>query len=314
MAKLGLVTGCAGFIGSHLCDRLLLDGWEVIGLDDLSTGNMENIAHLQGNKKFRFFNVDITDPKAFEALKFGGVDCIFHHAGKKMVFSVRQPREDLLTNISGTLNMLMWAVANGAKRFIMASSIAVYGNPKSPPSAEDSAIAPTNPYGVSKRSCELYCQLWHSQYNLPVIIFRYASVYGPRQALNVGVVNAFIQKIRDNQTVTIFGDGSNTRPFTYVSDIVEANMLAANTADTSLFGQIFNVSMDKSVSVSEMVGAICGKMKKTPKVVHEKERVGEIRHMVADISKIRRLLKFEPKVSVKEGIARTVEFHEKSAM
>lgn len=314
MSKLGLVTGCAGFIGSHLCDRLISDGWDVIGLDDLSAGSMENIAHLKGNGKFRFFSADVADPKSLEALKFGGVDCVFHHAGKKMVFSVKQPREDLLTNISGTLNMLMWAGANGAKRFIMASSIAVYGNPKSPPSSEGSAIAPTNPYGVSKRSCELYCQLWHSQYNLPVIIFRYASVYGPRQALNVGVVNAFIQKIRDGQTVTIFGDGSNTRPFTYVSDIVEANILAANTTDTSLFGQIFNVSMDKSVSVNEMVEAISSKMKKTPQVVHEKERTGEIRHMVADIAKIRKALKFEPKVSVKEGIARTVEFHGKSAM
>ncbi len=314
MAKLGLVTGCAGFIGSHLCDRLISDGWEVIGLDDLSAGNMENIAHLKGNRKFTFVNADTTDPKALEKISFKGIDCIFHHAGKKMVFSVKQPREDLLTNISGTLNMLMWAGANGAKRFIMASSIAVYGNPKSPPSAEDSAIAPTNPYGVSKRSCELYCRLWHSQYGLPVIIFRYASVYGPRQALNVGVVNAFIQKIRNGETVTVFGDGSNTRPFTYVSDIVEANILAANTSDTPLFGQIFNVSMDKSVSVNEMVEAISSKMKKTPKVVHENERVGEIKHMVADISKIRRLLKFEPKVSVKEGIARTVEFHEKSPM
>jgi len=314
MAKKGVVTGCAGFIGSHLCDCLISEGWEVTGIDDLSVGDMKNISHLKGNPNFRFVNADVTRPEQFERIAIEGVDCVFHHAGKKMVFSVKEPEADLLTNIYGTLNMLRWSSRNNAKRFIMASSIAVYGNPKNPPSKESSAIMPTNPYGVSKYACEEYCRLWFREYKLPVVIFRYASVYGPRQAMNVGVVNAFIKRISSGEEITVFGDGNNTRAFTYVADIVQANLLAANTRDDSVFGEVFNVSMEKSVSINELVQAISRKLGKKPMIRHDKERVGEIKHMIADISKISNALKFKPSVSIKEGISRTVDYNEKGKL
>lgn len=311
MAKKGLVTGCAGFIGSHLCDKLLSEGWEVIGIDDLSVGNMGNISQLKDNPNFKFVKINVTKPEELANLSFDNVDCVFHHAGKKMVFSIKEPEVDLLTNIYGTLNMLRWASKNNAKRFTLASSIAVYGNPEILPSQESSPLIPTNPYGVSKYSCEDYCRLWFRQYNLPVIIFRYASVYGPRQALNVGVVNAFIQKISKGEEITIFGDGKNTRSFTYVGDVVQANLLAANTKDESVFGEVFNLSMEKSVSIVELVDTISSKLGKEAKIKYEAERVGEIKHMSADISKISKKLKFKPSVSIQEGISQTVDYHGK---
>ncbi|MEK6958083.1 MAG: NAD-dependent epimerase/dehydratase family protein [archaeon] len=311
MGKIGLVTGCAGFIGSHLCERLLSEGWKVMGLDNLSTGNRGNMSQFIGNPNFDFFEGDITKTGDLEKMAFKGIGCVFHHAGKKMVFSVKQPREDLLTNIYGTLNMLKWASDNSARRFIMASTIAVYGSPKEARSTEESEIVPTNPYGVSKYSCEEYCRLWHRQYNLPAIIFRYASVYGPRQAVDVGVVNTFIQKIRAGEPITVYGDGSSTRPFTFVADVVQANLLAANTDDTSVFGETFNVAMGQSVSISQLIGTISDKMKKKPKINHEKERPGEMKHMVAGIEKIKKRLNFEPTTSIQEGISRTVDYYEK---
>ncbi|HLC92860.1 MAG TPA: SDR family NAD(P)-dependent oxidoreductase [archaeon] len=311
MGKIGLVTGCAGFIGSHLCERLLAEGWKVLGLDNLSTGNMENISQFIKNPNFVFFEGDVTKPEDLEKISTKNIDCIFHHAGKKMVFSVKQPREDLLTNIYGTLNMLKWASEHNAGRFIFASTIAVYGSPKEAESTEESEIAPTNPYGVSKYSCEEYCRLWHRQYNIPAIIFRYASVYGPRQAVDVGVVNTFIQKIRADGPITVYGDGNSTRPFTFVADVVEANLLAANTKDTSVFGETFNVAMAQSVSISQLIGTISGKMKKTPKINHEKERSGEMKHMGASIEKIKKMMGFKPGISIQEGISRTVDYYEK---
>jgi len=283
----------------------------VIGLDNLSTGKMDNVGQLMGNPNFVFIEGDVTKPEDLEKIGSGGIDCIFHHAGKKMVFSVKQPREDLLTNIYGTLNMLKWASDNKAGRFIFASTIAVYGNTKEPLSTEESEILPTNPYGVSKYSCEEYCRLWHRQYNLPAVIFRYASVYGPRQAVDVGVVNTFIQKIRAGEPITVYGDGGSTRPFTFVADVVQANLLAANTNDNSVFGETFNVAMAQSVSINQLVGAISDKMKKKPKIIHEKERAGEMKRMVASIEKIGKRLGFRPAIAIKEGISRTVDYYEK---
>ena len=283
----------------------------MIGLDNLSTGKMDNVGQLMGNPNFVFIEGDVTKPEDLEKIGSGGIDCIFHHAGKKMVFSVKQPREDLLTNIYGTLNMLKWASDNKAGRFIFASTIAVYGNTKEPLSTEESEILPTNPYGVSKYSCEEYCRLWHRQYNLPAVIFRYASVYGPRQAVDVGVVNTFIQKIRAGEPITVYGDGGSTRPFTFVADVVQANLLAANTNDNSVFGETFNVAMAQSVSINQLVGAISDKMKKKPKIIHEKERAGEMKRMVASIEKIGKRLGFRPAIAIKEGISRTVDYYEK---
>ncbi len=308
--KIGLVTGAAGFIGSHLCDRLLADGWKVVGLDDLSAGNMENLFLAQKNPNFSFVHADINKPEELEKLELMDVDCVFHHAGKKMVWSVQFPREDLLTNSYGTLNMLIWSAQNRAKRFILASTIAVYGDPKHPPSTEDSPLVPTNPYGVSKHACEEYCRLWHRAYGVPVVVFRYASVYGPRQALNVGVVNAFIDKIKNNKPITVFGDGNSTRPFTFVDDVVQANILAANTTDASVLGDTFNVSSGDSVSIKRLIDAISSKMKKKPEVIFQAERTGEIKHMACDTQKIKKRLGFEPSVSVEEGISRTVDFYE----
>lgn len=308
--KIGLVTGAAGFIGSHICDRLLAEGWEVVGLDDYSAGHRSTIETLKKNPKFRFVEADVTKSEQLEKFSLPNVDCVFHHAGKKMAFSVKQPREDLMTNALGTLNMLIWSKQNNAKRFTMASTIAVYGNPEKFPTAETDDVVPTAPYGVSKFACEEYCRLWYKEYKLPVVIFRYGSIFGPRQGLNVGAVSAFISKVMKDEPITVFGDGTNTRPFTYVADVVEANMLAANSNDPTILGDTFNVASGKSFQLKELITVIAAKLKKEPKIIYENERVGEIRHMGADITKIQTRMNFRPTVTMAEGVGKTVEFYE----
>lgn len=306
MSKTGIVTGCAGFIGSHLCERLLMDGWTVFGIDDLSSGSRENMKNFLNDPGFSFIQSDVLESDSFDKGIFHGVDCLFHHAGKKMAFSNRFPREDLRTNAEGTLSMLLLAQEAGIKRFTMASSVAVYGNPRQFPTPETAPVLPTMPYGVSKFACEEYCRFWHKQHNVPVVIFRYASVYGPRQALNVGAIPVFIEKIRKGETITLFGDGLNTRPFTFVQDVVEANMLAATSKDPAIVGETFNVGSEESVSLLQLAETIGEALGKKPELSFEPERPGEIKHMAPDVGKIRSVLGFRAAFSLKEGIKKTV--------
>ena len=272
------------------------------------------MAAFSQNPRFSFSKADVAQPEQVDASIFENLDCVFHFAGKKMAFSVKAPQADLLANIYGTLNVLRWASEKKAKRFVFASSVAVYGNPKTLPSDEKTLIIPTNPYGVSKFSCEEYCRLWHREYQLPVVIFRFASVYGPRQASNVGVVNAFIGKISQEEPIVVFGDGTGTRPFTHVEDVVLACMLAANTANQAVLGETFNVSSGESVSINRLVEIISAKLGKKPRIRYEKERPGEMKHMAADIQKAKKMLLFEPSVSIEEGLSRTVDYYEKNRL
>lgn len=306
-----MVTGAAGFIGSHLVEQLLIEGWTVIALDDLSTGNLDNLSIALKNEHFHFVKADVTKLEQIDPLLFKDLDCVFHLAGKKMAFSVKFPREDLYANVTGTLNMLILAAEHGVKRFIISSTIAVYGDPEKPPSNESSAIVPTTPYGVSKFAAEEYCRLWFRQHKLPVVVLRYASVFGPRQAVNVGAVTVFLSKILNDEFITVYGDGSFTRPFTYVGDVVRANILAATAETKTVLGETFNVGSNRSVSIMELINTLGLKLNKKPKINFVPPRLGELQHMAADIGKIRKVLKFETAFSFEEGIARTVDYYAK---
>ncbi len=283
----------------------------MIGVDDLSTGNRENISHLLSHKRFRFVRADVTRPGQLKAELFDGVDCVFHLGGKKMVFSVEEPREDLLTNIYGTMNMLIQSAENRVGRFIFASSSAVYGEPVSVPTSESAPIQPTNPYGVSKFSAEEYCRLWHRKYGLPTIVLRYSNVYGPRQALNVGVVPVFVTRILQDSPVTVYGDGSQLRCLTYVQDVVDVTLLAASTQNPRALGEVFNAASNAKVSVLQIAKTIARKLNRELKIEYRPPKKGEIRQMFPDVRKIRRILGFTPRVSLEEGLTRTLRYYEK---
>lgn len=306
--KIGVVTGCAGFIGSHLCDALLARGWRVVGIDDLSSGSRDNISHLASNRQFRFVRARVEKPDELEPRLFKGATCVFHLAGKKMVFSVSHPREDLLTNVYGTLNALMAATEGGARRFIVASSSAVYGDAVTVPSPEDSPRVPTNPYGVSKYAAEEYCRLWNRKYGLPAVVLRYSNVYGPRQALNVGVVGVFATQILQGRPLTIYGDGSQVRCLTYVGDVVEATLRAATSPRAP--GEAFNVSSNERTTILGLVRLLGRLLKREPELVFEPPRKGEMRATIPDIRKMKRLLGFSPRVSLGEGLKRTIAYYE----
>lgn len=298
-----LVTGAAGFIGSHLCDRLVAEGWEVVGMDDLSGGSLANVAQLEG-KRFHFMKGDISEPAACEKAMVG-VDVVFHNAARKMVTSIADPRGDALTNAYGALNLLVAAQAAKVKRFVYASTGSVYGEPTVFPYDEEHAKKPRSPYGVSKYAAELYCNLWKELHGLDTVVLRYFNVYGPRQGYNVGVIPIFAKRMLGGERPTIFGDGTQTRSFTYVEDVVAANLLAART---KAVGEAFNVSSGVRVSLNELVEMLNKRLGTRLAPRYEAWRAGDIKQVWPDVRKAERVLGFKAKWSFEKGLAETVEW------
>ncbi|MDH5787724.1 MAG: SDR family NAD(P)-dependent oxidoreductase [Candidatus Bathyarchaeota archaeon] len=255
-----LVTGGAGFIGSHLVDRLLENGFEVRVIDDLSTGKSENITAHVGKSSFRFVKGDIRN---FETVKKAveGVEVIFHEAALSGVRqSIDKPLLTNDVNVNGTLNLLEASLKFSVKRFIYASSAAVYGMQEAVPIKEDVVPRPDSPYGVSKLASEYYLTAYHKNYGLETVSLRYFNVYGSRQSPFYGlVITAFVEKLARNESPVIHGDGEQTRDFINVADVVEANMLAM---EKSHAGEIFNVATGSSLTVNgifKLLQSIMGK-------------------------------------------------------
>lgn len=254
-----LVTGGAGFIGSHLCDRLVDDGVEVICLDSLQAGKMENIEHLIKKPNFEFVHMDIaTDyrlsPVSLETfIKTGKFDVIFHQAASKKTVCLKDPQRDLEVNGLGTLRLLQYAKEYGVRKFVHASTGSVYGRAKEFPQTENTPLNPCSYYGVSKLAGERYVQLYHDLYGLDTTILRYFHVYGKRQDCSEygGVVAIFEDKMRKGEPITIFGTGEQERSFTYVDDVVTANVLSSFI--TSSRGKVYNVSSGIIVTLNQMI-------------------------------------------------------------
>jgi dTDP-glucose 4,6-dehydratase len=308
-----LVTGGAGFIGSHIVDRLLSEDFEVTAYDDMSFGRPENLSQNKCRKEFHFVRGDIRDCKLLRnTLK--NVDAVFHEAA--LVSVARSIKEPLLTNdlnIVGTLNVLKAASDQGVKRFVFASSAAVYGNTPSKKISEDVAPNPVSPYGVSKVTGELYAKYFYKVHGLETVSLRCFNAYGPRQTLDSqspysGVITIFLNKLLSGVSPTIFGDGEQTRDFVYVEDVVQANMLALNSKNAA--GEIFNVGNGVSVSVNEVAETLNNILKKKHlKTVHVSPRRGDIRHSCADITKAKETLGYKPNFSFEEGIRKLVEWY-----
>jgi UDP-glucose 4-epimerase len=296
-----LVTGGAGFIGSHLTERLLADGHTVTVIDNYATGRPENLEHLQGNKKLTVVAADICDTQAI-APHFSGIDAVFHLAAlADIVPSIEKPEAYFHSNVTGTFSVLQSAVAAGVKRFMYAASSSCYGIPDRYPTAEDAEIRPQYPYALTKRLGEELVMHWGQVYRLPVVSLRLFNVYGPRSRTSGtygAVFGVFLAQKLAGKPFTVVGDGSQTRDFTFVSDVADAFLKAA---DSSVSQQIMNVGTGKSQSVQRLVALLGGEVTYIPK------RPGEPDCTHADITKIQKLLGWKPTVSFERGVATMLE-------
>lgn len=298
-----LVTGGAGFIGSHVVDRLMSEGNEVVVLDDLSSGRSENIEHHLSRPEFSFVKGDLRDKLTVEkALE--GVDAVIHEAAIVSVpLSIENPALTNEVNVLGTLNLLEASLKADVKRFVYASSCAVYGAASELPVNERAPPNPLSPYAESKLVAEQHCKAFYKTHGLETVCPRYFNVYGPRQAAGeyAGVMIKFLERIRGGQPPIIFGDGEQTRDFIYGSDVVEATMLALHHPKAA--GGVFNVGTGEAVTINQLCGLFLKALDRLDlKLVHEDAKPGDIRHSRADITKARQVLGFRPKVSLEEGI------------
>ncbi|MFH1037516.1 MAG: SDR family oxidoreductase [PVC group bacterium] len=292
-----LVTGGAGFIGSHLVEALLKQGDDVTVLDNCSTGRRENLDQLEGRELIRFHEVDIADQSSIRDL-FRGVDRVFHLAAlADIVPSIQKPIAYHRSNVDGTISVLEASRAAGVKRFVYAASSSCYGIPDKYPTPETAPARPQYPYALTKYVGEQYVLHWGEVYNLPVVSLRFFNVYGPRSRTSGtygAVFGIFLAQKLAEKPFTVVGDGTQTRDFTFVTDVVEACLAAA---ESGLEGEILNVAGGRPVSVNRLVELLGGD------VLHIPKRPGEPDCTHADISKIRRLLGWEPKVAIEEGVA-----------
>jgi UDP-N-acetylglucosamine 4-epimerase len=307
-----LVTGGAGFIGSHIVDRLLDEGVEVRVLDDLSTGEKTNLASHQNNKSFRFIEGDIrnfdTVTKAVE-----DVDAVIHEAALVSVTrSVENPLLSHEINLMGTVNLLKACKEAHVKRFVLASSCAVYGDTQTLPIQENVELKPLSPYAAHKFAAEKYAQKFHKVHGLETVSLRYFNVYGPRQKYGPysGVISILINRLLENKAPIIYGDGTQTRDFVNVKDVVEANMLALSKKKA--VGEVFNISTGKAITINKLTETIQKIMDKTTlEPIHAEPRLGDIKHSYGDITKAKRKIGYKPRVQLEQGLSELIKSYSK---
>jgi len=298
-----LVTGGAGFIGSHIVDRLVAEGVEVVVLDNIYRGRLENVKRYIGEKGFCFVRGDVRDSRLVRDLA-RNVDAIIHQAALVSVpESLKDPALTNDVNVCGTLNLLRASVDSDVRRFVYASSCAVYGNAEKMPIKENSLPRPVSPYGVSKLAAENYVRVFHEAFGLETVCLRFFNVYGPRQVYSdySGVITQFMNRLEKNLPLVIFGDGQQTRDFVHVQDIVEANILALKNEGVA--GETFNIATGVATTINQLANVLLEATNKTQlKTVHSEPRKGDIKHSAADISKAIKKLHYNSKISLREGL------------
>jgi UDP-glucose 4-epimerase len=310
-----LVTGGAGFIGSHIAEAYLREGWEVVVLDDLSRGQERNVP-----KGARFVRADIRSPDARQTVASGRFDVVNHHAAQIDVrVSVDQPAFDSQINVVGLVNLLEGAGEGGVRRFIFASSGGVvYGDPETIPTPETAPKLPISPYGVSKLSGEYYLRAIGALRGFEGIAMRYANVFGPRQdpKSEAGVVSIFVSRLLERQPLTVFGDGKQTRDYVYVKDVARANVLASTAPSisaTSLDAPAFNIATSKQRSVLELAASIGDVMREKPTLQFAPPRAGELLRSALDVSKAKKVLGWMPQYVFDDGLRELVDWFKKEA-
>ncbi len=295
-----LVTGGAGFIGSHIVDKLIENNYDVIILDNLTTGNKNNI-----NPKAEFVNADIRDKDLDEKINFKDVEVVIHQAAQINVrYSVENPVNDANINILGIINILEFMEKYDINKIIFASSVGIYGESNYLPVDENHPINPLSPYGLSKYVGEEYIKLYNRLYGIEYAILRYSNVYGERQDPRgeAGVISIFIDKMLKNQNPVIFGDGNQTRDFVYVGDVARANLMALNWKN-----EIVNIGTGKETSVNELFNIIKNEIGFKGTAIYDTPREGEIYRIYLNIKKAESL-GWEPEVDLKDGIKKVVNW------
>ena len=311
MSRSALVTGGAGFIGSHLCDGLLAAGWQLRVLDDFSSGREANIAHLA--ERVQLVRGDLRDAALLERL-LPGVEVVFHQGGVPSVpRSVAEPERTNDVNLTGTLRVLEASRRAGVRRVVFASSSSAYGDTPVLPKVETMAPCPLSPYALQKYAAERYCQLFHRLYGLETVALRYFNIYGPRQdpkSEYAAVIPRFARACLAGEPPVVFGDGEQTRDFTFVADAVAANLLAADAPRAA--GEVMNVAGGRRVSLNQLLSEIRILTRARVEARYQPARPGDVRDSLADLSRARELLGYEPQVDLRTGLARTIESLERA--
>ena len=309
-----LVTGGAGFIGSHIAEALAARGDRVRVLDNLSTGNLANLEHLKS--QVEFVQGDVTDPAAVAAA-VKGVDCIFHEAALASVpRSVEKPLDTNAACVTGTLTMLDEARKAGVRRLVYAASSSAYGDQPTSSKRETDLPLPISPYGAAKLAGELYCQAVTATYGFETVCIRYFNVFGPRQDPNSqysAVIPLFISAMLAGRRPTIYGDGQQSRDFTYVGNVVQGKLLAADADAKLVSGRTLNVANGRCTSLLELIAILNTLLGTKIQPVHAPPRVGDVRESLADITQARKLLAYEPQIDFEEGLRRSIEYYRKTA-
>jgi UDP-glucose 4-epimerase len=303
-----LVTGGGGFIGCHLVERLLHEGHEVRALDNFTTGRRENLDGLHEHVELVEGDIQSYE-RAHTAVR--GCEVVLHQAALPSVpRSVRDPLTSNASNVIGTLNVLLAARDSDVRRVVFASSSSVYGANPALPKSEDLQTIPISPYAVAKLAAEGYCQSFWHVYDLETVALRYFNVFGPRQdprSEYAAVIPKMITAALEGSSLTIYGDGEQTRDFTYVDNVVEANLLAMDAAGVP--GEVFNVAVGERVSLNRLLRLVAEITDREIDAEYAPPRAGDVRHSLADVDKARRLLGYAPLVSLAEGLRRTIEWH-----
>ena len=312
LTGIALVTGGAGFIGSHIAAALMADGMRVRVLDNLSTGHRENIEEIGGD--LDFINGSVADEELLNKV-LEDVEVVFHEAAIPSVpRSVEAPRQTHVASVDGTFSLLVAAKDRKVRRFVYAASSSAYGDQPTLPKVENMLPDPLSPYAVAKLVGEYYCQVFTRVYGLETVSLRYFNVFGPRQdpgSQYSGVVSRFISTLLSNERPVIYGDGEQSRDFTYIDNVVSANLKAASAQDAS--GKVINVANGERITLNELLAEVkdlTGKQDVTAE--YREPRVGDVRHSLADITLARQFLGYESKVGLRDGLQRTIEWWKSS--
>lgn len=313
-----LITGGAGFIGSNLCDHFISKGYEVVCLDNLSTGFYNNIKHLTEHPDFTFIEGDIRNLEVCKSA-VTGCDYVLHQAALGSVpRSINDPITTNDVNIGGFLNMLVAAKEEKVKRFVFAASSSTYGDSKISPKEEDKIGKPLSPYAITKYVNELYADVFHKTYGLNYIGLRYFNVFGQRQTPNgayAAVIPKFVSQFMNGEAPVINGDGSFSRDFTYIKNVIHMNERALQTENPEALNQIYNTAFGKTTSLNELVELLKSELSsydeniKNIEPVYGPERKGDIPHSLASIDKAKNLLEYDPVYSIKDGIQESIKWY-----
>jgi UDP-glucose 4-epimerase len=305
-----LITGIAGFIGSTLAHALVAQGHEVRGIDNLSTGSLDNLVDIR--RAISFEQTDLQDVAGMKTA-CEGVDFVLHQGALASVpRSVKDPLGSHQSNINGTLNLLIAARDAKVRRIVYAASSSAYGDQPTQPKQEDMSPLPLSPYAVQKLTCEYYIQSFYRAYGLEGICLRYFNIFGPHQAADSpysGVIAQFTYKMMAGDTPTIFGDGLTSRDFNYVDNAVSANLLACAAPSATATGRIFNIGTGKSHTLNDVYAAIAGELGFREKPKYGPPREGDIRHSLANIDRATAELGYQPKVGFHDGLRRTIAWY-----